>query len=401
MEVQRTIRAYLIVNTLFCVSHSFIASSYMIFLLGAGLDQFQANLVNVVFYFGVVFFEIPTGVVADVFGRRISVLISIGLMMISFFLYGASDDMLGFMLAELIGAIALTFESGAFSAWVVDEIKGHGYEESTDKLFAREQVYTSFASIGGVLVGGVLFDLNRSYAWWCGGVLLFFTLIIACFLMKELHFDRKVSDILGKVNQSLEILKFSFKYLKKSREVRFLIVVGASLSLALQVPNMFWQPIFVGETSNSKGLSLIWVGVLLTIIAGGKLAPAFRKKLRSDRKAIIVLNIFIGIGIFVLICTNSLWIMLTGFLFHELARAMSAPLRTKYLHDNVPSKQRATLISFESLFRTLGGVVGLMIFGLIAELEGYTLPFLLSGAIVILISVVYFLKNGFNEKTTG
>jgi MFS family permease len=193
------------------------------------------------------------------------------------------------------------------------------------------------------------------------------------------------------------MLKRSISLARNSKAISFLMIFGISMAFILQAPNMFWQPFFGSDLGNSKQLSILWVGVMISLIIGGKLAPILRKKMNCEKKSLIVLGIFTGIGIIIMSATSFLGIMLSGFILHEITRAMSNPIRTKYLNENTPSKERATVSSVESAFRVIGSSFGLIFFGLLVEVSGYAQTLLFSGTILILISLVLFFRNGFKR----
>ncbi len=104
---KRTIRLYLLFTLLTKLSMSFIAATYVMFLIGRGLNLFEANLVNFAFFTTLFLCEIPTGAVADVFGRKMSFVISCFLYAIGMFVYASSHSLYGFIAAEVIAAFTV------------------------------------------------------------------------------------------------------------------------------------------------------------------------------------------------------------------------------------------------------------------------------------------------------
>src|SRR3989344_4988983 len=117
-ESKETIRHYLLLKSVSAFSISFIAAVYVTFLISKGLNLFEVNLVNFVFFTTLFICEIPTGAVADVFGRKVSFVCSCFLYALGMFIYSASNSFWGFALAEMTAAIGNTFASGAFQAWL-------------------------------------------------------------------------------------------------------------------------------------------------------------------------------------------------------------------------------------------------------------------------------------------
>src|SRR3989344_3967159 len=119
-ESKETIRHYLLLKSVSAFSISFIAAVYVTFLISKGLNLFEVNLVNFVFFTTLFICEISTGAFADVFGRKLSFLLSCSLFAVGMFVYGLADSFWGFAAAEAISALGNTFSSGAFQAWLID-----------------------------------------------------------------------------------------------------------------------------------------------------------------------------------------------------------------------------------------------------------------------------------------
>ena len=118
-----------------------VSAVYVTFLMKNGLNLFQVNLVNAIFFTTLFICEIPTGAFADIFGRKSSYMVSAILMSLSMFVYGSSSSFLGFVSAEMITAFGMTFRTGAFQAWLVDSLKHQGYEGSFNKIFGPSSLY--------------------------------------------------------------------------------------------------------------------------------------------------------------------------------------------------------------------------------------------------------------------
>src|SRR5262245_23031401 len=101
----------------------FMGPIYPLFLLSRGLDLLQASSVLATYFVVTFLFEIPTGAVADVFGRRISFILACSTRMVAFGLYYFADGYLDCLIAEAVDAIGTTLASGALHAWAVDGIR--------------------------------------------------------------------------------------------------------------------------------------------------------------------------------------------------------------------------------------------------------------------------------------
>ena len=159
-ESPRILRTYTALTFLSTLSASLIWGINTLFLLDAGLSVTQAFAANAFFTAGQVLFEIPTGVVADVLGRRTSYLLGAGTLFLSTLLYYALWIQHGpfwtWALVSMLLGLGFTFFSGATEAWLVDGLKAAGYRGTLEAAFAKGQIAQGIAMLGGTLAGGVV-----------------------------------------------------------------------------------------------------------------------------------------------------------------------------------------------------------------------------------------------------
>jgi MFS family permease len=130
-------------------------------------------------------------------------------------------------------------------------------------------------------------------------------------------------------------------------------------------------------------------GVAAAVIAGamvigGSLAPRIRLLFRRRTSALII-TVLVGTGMLVLMgVTTSFWVALALLVLWSLIGAAEMPIRQAYLNDMIPSKQRATVLSFDSLMGSTGGVAIQPVLGRVADASGYALSFVIAGGIQLL-----------------
>jgi MFS family permease len=156
-ESRRTIAGYYTLAGLYTLSAAAIWGVNTLFLLDAGLGFFEVFLANAAFSAGMVVFEIPTGVIADTLGRRISFLLSVSVLAVTTLLYvglaQVEAGVVAFALVSVGMGLGFTFYSGAMEAWLVDALAATGYTGLLDRVFARGQQVTGAAMLVGT-VGG-------------------------------------------------------------------------------------------------------------------------------------------------------------------------------------------------------------------------------------------------------
>src|SRR3954468_17593726 len=155
--IQRTYLVLLLGNTL---AASLIWGINTIFLLDAGLSNFQAFGANAFFAAGMVLFEVPTGVVADTVGRRASYLLGTVTLAASTLLYvvlwQVEAAFWAWAVASVLLGLGFTFFSGAVEAWLVDALTATGFDGDLEDVFGRGQIVSGVAMLTGSVAGGAI-----------------------------------------------------------------------------------------------------------------------------------------------------------------------------------------------------------------------------------------------------
>jgi len=394
---KETIWLYFLFTMATSLGMSFISAIYVMFLISRGLNLFEINIVNFVFFTTLFICEVPTGAVADVFGRKVSYVCSCFLFSLSMFVYAISTSFWGFVLAEIIAAVGYTFSSGAFQAWLVDRLKHQEYTGSLNLIFSKEQQIIQISAILGSISGAFLSNKDMVFPWIVGGGVMFIAGILSIFLMKEEYFTRQKFSFRNGFQSMKNTIQASINYGIKSEIVRFIILIGTVQCFAVQAPNMQWQPFFSQFLPNKTSLGFLFAGISVAILIGAALSSWFLRKAKDEKLALIISQIIIGVGIASAAIFNVFSIAISIFLFHEIARGIFRPLKNVYLNENIPSKERATIISFESMSYRVGGMIGLIFSGFIAENISITSAWLLSGGILIAITLA-IAKNHKNNN---
>jgi MFS family permease len=209
--VQRT---YLLLTLLSTLAASFIWGINTLFLLDAGLSNTEAFAANAFFTLGEMLFEIPTGVVADTWGRRTSYLLGAATLLVSTLLYVAMWKLRApfwaWAGASMAIGLGFTFFSGATEAWLVDALAFTGHKGKLDDVLARGQVVTGVAMLSGTVGGGFVAQLtNLGVPYMLRAGLLGLTLVAAAAWMKDLGFTRQrpgrvVAQMRGVLRASLD-----------------------------------------------------------------------------------------------------------------------------------------------------------------------------------------------------
>ncbi|TFD23448.1 MFS transporter [Cryobacterium sp. TMS1-13-1] len=394
-RVQRVYLTLMLGNTL---AASFIWGINTLFLLDAGLSNFEAFAANAFFTVGMVIFEIPTGVVADTVGRKASYLLGTVTLAVTTGLYWMlwlwHAPFVWWAIVSVLLGLGFTFFSGAVEAWLVDALAATGYTGSLEAVFGRGLIVTGIAMFTGSVLGGVIAqvtDLGVPFLVRAGVLMLMF--VFAYIVMKDLGFTPDRSA--GPLKATRNVLTQSIEHGLKKRSVRYVIFsapfaggVGIYAFYALQ-PYLLE---LYGDPTAYSIAGLAAAVLSLAQVCGGLLAPRIRSLFRKRTSMVLVAGI-ISIGTLVALGLNSLfWLAVLLLVVWGFVFAVAGPVRQAYLNDMIPSKQRATVLSFDSLFGSLGGVFIQPALGRAADLQGYGTS-LVIGAVVELIGLPFLLAS--------
>lgn len=400
-RIQRVYLLLMLGNTL---AASFIWGINTLFLLDAGLTNFEAFAANAFFTAGMVIFEIPTGVVADTLGRKASYLLGTITLSVTTFLYWMlwvwHAPFVWWAIVSVLLGLGFTFFSGAVEAWLVDALTYTGYTGGMEAVFGRGLVVTGIAMFSGSVLGGVVAQAtNLGVPFLLRAGILILMLVFAFFVMKDLGFTPDRSR--GPIAATRLVLKESVDHGLRRKSVRYLILsapfasgVGIYAFYALQP---YLLELFGDPTAYSiAGLAAAVLS--LAQVAGGLLAPRIRTLFRKRTTTVIGASVASVVLLIALGLTSLFWfavilLVLWGFVF-----AVAGPVRQAYLNDMIPSKQRATVLSFDSLFGSLGGVVIQPALGRAADVWSYGTS-LVIGGIVELIGVPLMLASRRQNET--
>jgi MFS family permease len=382
--VQRT---YLLLTLLTTLAASFIWGINTLFLLDAGLSNTEAFAANAFFTLGQVIFEVPTGVVADTRGRRFSFMLGAGTLLVStllyLFMWQIQAPLWGWAVASILLGLGFTFFSGATEAWLVDALAATGFTGSLESIFGRAQTVTGGAMLVGSVGGGVIAQLSSlGVPYIVRAAMLGVTLLIAYRWMHDIGFtpQRGASPtaavrtvVRGAVDSGL-----------RNPPVRWLML-AAPFSFGVGIYAFYaFQPYLLELYGDPNAYGIAGLGAAL--IAGaqvfGGLLVARVRRLFSRRTHALILGGVLNVILLALIgLTTSFVIALVLITAWCLALAIAAPLRQAFINGLIPSGQRATVLSFDALMGSTGGVVAQPALGRAADAYGYATSYLIAAGI--------------------
>jgi MFS family permease len=383
-HVRRTYYVLGLGNTL---AASLIWGVNTIFLLDAGLTNFQAFAANAFFTAGMVLFEVPTGIVADSWGRRASYLLGTVTLAVTTGLYvwlwQIEGPFWAWAVSSALLGLGFTFFSGATEAWLVDALRATGYDGSLDDVFARGQVFTGVGMLVGAGGGGYLAQVAGLAApYLLRAAVLVLMFVLAAVLMRDLGFTPERGG--GYRAEIRKITSQSVEFGLRVRPVRWLMLAAPFTGGAMIYVHYALQPYLLELWGDETAYGMAGLAAALVAaasIVGGLVTPGLRR-LFTRRTSTLLITLGLSVLAVLLIAViPSFWVVLALVVAWGLLGAAAQPVRQAYLNGMIPSAQRATILSFDSLMASTGGVVTQPALGRAADVWGYPASFLVSAGI--------------------
>ena len=379
--VQRTYLIILLLNTL---AASLIWGINTLFLLDAGLSNMEAFAANAFFTAGFVLFEIPTGVIADLRGRKLSYLLGVMTLAVStviyLFMWRVRAPFWAWALSSLLLGLGFTFFSGAVEAWLVDALAYTGFKDKLETVLAKGEIVEGSAMLVGSVAGGFIAQItNLGVPYIVRAGLLVLNFVFALILMKDLGFKPSKGKRL--TSEVKNILAGSIKYGLGNRPVRWMMLAAPFTGGVTIYAFYAMQPYLLELYGDEKAYGI--AGLAAAIVAGaqilGGLTVPYVGRVFRNRSSVILTAYVVSVVVLALVgLVPNFWVVVTLLVLWGLMFAAVTPVRQAYLNALIPSEQRATVLSFDSLLGSTGGVVVQPMLGKAADVWGYPVSYVLS-----------------------
>ncbi|MEO7987343.1 MAG: MFS transporter [Gemmatimonadales bacterium] len=385
----RVRNTYLLLTLLSTLSASLIWGVNTLFLLDAGLSNAEAFAANAFFTAGQVIFEVPTGVLADLWGRRASYLLGAATLLLSTLLYVGlwrmHAPLWSWAIASILIGLGFTFFSGATDAWLVDALAFTGFDGDLESVFAKGQVVTGAAMLTGSVAGGYVAQLtNLGMPYVVRSALLGLTMVAAFLFMRDLGFTPARGTTLG--DEVRNVIRSSLDNGWRKPPIKWLMLSGP-FTMGVSIYAFYaLQPYLLDLYGDKKAFGIAGLAAALVAaaqIVGGLMVPLVRR-LFTRRTHVLITTTIVGIACLVVMgWTPGFWVAIVAVTIWGMAFASAMPMRQAYLNGLIPSEQRATVLSFDNLLASAGGVVTQPVLGRVADVAGYPASYLVSAAIQV------------------
>jgi MFS family permease len=386
-EATRVQRTYLTLVLLTTLSASLIWGINTLFLLDAGLSSFEAFTANAFFTVGMMLFEVPTGVVADLRGRRVSFLLGAltlaGSTLLYVLLWWVKAPFWAWALVSMLLGLGFTFFSGAVEAWLVDALRHTGYAGELDSVFGRAEAVQGFAMLSGSVAGGVIAQAtNLGVPFVLRALLLGVTFVLAFTQMRDLGFTPARGRRPGP--EVRRIFRASLQFGLGRPAVRWIMLTAPFVGGVNIFAFYAMQPYLLELYGDPHAYGIAGLAAAIVAgaqIVGGLVATRVRSLFRRRTSVLLVATSVSTIALALVSAVPNLVAVIGFLVLWSLAYAATTPVRQAYLNGLIPSQERATVLSFDSLLASAGGVVVQPGLGRVADVWSYQPTFALSAAV--------------------
>jgi MFS family permease len=371
---------------------------WIIYLIERGISTAQIGFLESLLHLSILFFEIPTGIVADIYGRRISlifarifvILYSIGMLLAKKFSI--------FSIVFIILGMSETFVSGADTALIYDSIKSDNDKEKEKKYIKFSSIYGSFTTAGltvGMFLGGLLKLLSWKYVY-IAIIIVEIISIIPLLTIKEKKYLKEIGaheSLTKKVQRFIQLKRGAEEVLKNST---FLILTfGIVMSTATINAFYIFAPLWFKDIG-FKELFISSFFAVDSIVNTIMYAIVYRiEKWVGINKLIIILPLTAGICLIILPFISK-YIALIIFLVINNTSILFYPLSNTLINKRISSEYRSTILSTVSFINSI-------IIMLLSLSTGYFIKF--TNVVIVFASYSFFLiisiilLDKFNKET--
>jgi len=363
----------------------------------AGLTPVQLILVGTALEISAFVFEVPTGIVADVYSRRLSIIIGYILMGLGFLIEGFFPAFLPILLAQVVWGLGYTFTSGATQAWITDEIG----EEDANKLFMRATQVGLFASLIGMGAAMFVGANNVALPIQVGAFGVMLIGVALMFIMPETGFHPTPREDRNTWQHMWHTFRQGVHAVRSKPRLMNIVFIGLFYGLYSEGFDRLWVkhlldtfelPVIFGSNQVAFFAVLRVASMILTILA----VRFVEKRVDSTSplaigRAVLVVTGVISIALLGFALSPLLLLSLLLYLVISVLRNVHIPLQTAWINQKLDSQVRATVHSMFGQVDAIGQVMGGPIVAGIAAIGSAVASLVTSG--LLLTPALFFIRR--------
>jgi len=370
-----------------------------------GLTPLELVLVGTTLEMSAFLFEAPTGILADVYSRRLSVIIGVALMGIGFVIEGSFPFFAAVLLNQVLWGLGYTFTSGATEAWLADEIG----EKAAGPVFLRGSQVGQIASLLAIPLSVALATVAIQLPIVLGGLLFLGLALFLWLAMPETGFTPTPDDERTSWRQMVETAQAGVQMVRSRPLLRVILAVSLVVGLYSEGYDRMWTPHLLDNFTFPIlfGLQpIVWFGVIRagsSLFSIGATEITRRKRITESGGRLVGLMLLLDGGmvlaLLALAWAGNFWVALLALWVFSTARSSLEPLDSAWIVRHTAGSARATTISFSSQLNAIGQVMGGPAVGWIGTV--ISLPAALTASALLISPILPLLVRGRRMEKTA
>lgn len=365
-----------------------------------GLNPLQIVLVGTLLETVAFIAEVPTGILADIYSRRLSIIIGFVLVGIGFIIEGSIPQFWAVLLAQLFWGVGATCMSGALEAWVADEVG----QAKAGAAFLRGAQFGNAGVLLGILFSVLLGSLALNIPLIISGAAILVLAAVLALIMPETGFVPGSRENRTTVQHMDHTVRAGFSLVRSRRVLMTLLVASVFFGAFSEGFDRLWVPRLV-ELNAPYFQPVVWVGIIGAVSLGlGIAATEFvNRRVDTDNRVVVARALQIVVtAITVLALVFGLaWnfgIALVAVLALRPVRSLNYPLATAWMNQHIDSSVRATVFSIRSQADAFGQILGGPVLGAVATLISLRVEMIV--AALFLVPALYLYSRKLEPQET-
>jgi MFS family permease len=311
-----------------------------------GLSLTQITLLDVPFFLLVVAMEVPTGAVADRWGRRYSLMLGSLMFSIAVFVFGIAESYPLLLLSYTAWGFGLTFQSGADTAILYDSLKAIDREDDFQKINSRMWALTSAAVLVAILIGAPIASATSFSYPIILSALISICAVPVAFSMHEPKHERD-----DEYERYFQMVRTGIVEAWRAPALRYIILFSGIIGAAVFAPMIFIQPFLDEHGVNTENLGYWQAPVRGAGVIAALLVAQFVARV-GQRASFAAMPVAVAIAMLALAGVDELWAYGVFLAVGMVAGSMN-PILASYVNKRIPSERRATMLSVQSVVASL------------------------------------------------
>jgi DHA3 family tetracycline resistance protein-like MFS transporter len=362
-----------------------------------GMNPFQLVLAGTVFEAAILLCEVPTGVLADTFSRRLSVIAGTLIIGASLVLEGLAPLVAAVLIAEVIGGVGETFLSGATEAWLADEVG----EDQVAPVYLRGTQIGRVAGLIGIPASVALASLQLNLPIVIGGALYLALGLFLIVVMPEHGFRPTPPEERASWRALFGTLRAGMQAVRSSALLLALLAVNLVAGAAGEGFDKLWEAhLLLDFTFPTLGAlqPVVWFGIInaATALAGLAVVAIFQRRLEAvsrdspaTARALLAINTLLAASVIIFGLAGSFALAFAALLLKAILSALSGPLHQTWLIQQTSPRVRATVLSIGSQANSFGETAGGPLVGVVGTRVSLRAAMVLSGALLAPVVALY------------